>query len=97
MNLKTEQAEVVPCPCENCVTLTVCRLKGYYPLIQNCQILRKQLYRGITIDSRYRVADFIPKIIKVRDVLRPEHWEIHHQPEDNRLQIHGIYLGDLME
>jgi hypothetical protein len=42
----------------------------------------------MAIDLRYRVADFIPKIIKVRDTLRPEHWEIR-QTEDNRLQIWG--------
>jgi hypothetical protein len=90
---ETTDSKAVPCPCEDCVCLAICRLKGYHPLVQNCQILKTHLYRRQVIDTNYRTGDFPAKIIKVRDVLKPMHWEVREGGPV--VQIHGINLKEL--
>lgn len=89
------ETEPKPCLCENCVTLAVCRLKEYFLLVSDCQLIRDQLYRG-PIDSRYRTIDFLYNVTRVRDILQPRHWEIFPQEVD-RGQIQGINLDRLRE
>ena len=83
------------CPCENCVTLAVCRLKEYQHLVGDCRLLRDQLYKG-PIDSRYRTIDFFSNVTGVRDALQPMHWQIFPE-EKAEIQIQGINLDRLKE
>ena len=92
---ETTDSKIVPCPCEGCVCLAICRLKGYNPLVRTCQILRTHLYKGEVIDTRYRTIDFPTKIIKVSDILNPMHWEV--VTGGPVVQIHGVNLQELKD
>jgi len=89
-------------PCFNCICVPVCKLKEYKVLVDDCSILRKLFYRGVTADSRYRTAEFYLGIDEVHDSLNPYHWQIEIITRDqfnmdqyDVVQIVGINLGEL--
>ena len=89
-------------PCFNCICVPVCKLKQYKVLVNDCSIIRKLFYRGVTADSRYRTTEFYLGIDKVHHTLNPRHWEVGvltrdrlNMDEHNVIQIMGIHLEEI--
>ena len=63
------------CPCENCITLAICRHRDYHDMLSHCKLVDNLLYlRGEGIAKRTK--DFNHMIIMMRDILKPTDWYI---------------------
>ena len=60
------------CPCEECITLSVCRHKRLDDLLADCKIVRDLLYYDDGTATRTR--SFSKTLVGMRETLQPCRW-----------------------
>ena len=60
------------CPCEECITLSVCRHKPLNALLADCKIVRDLLYYNDGTGTRTRV--FSKTLVEMKNTLKPYAW-----------------------
>jgi len=74
------------CPCKNCICISVCRLKSYNDLVEDCTLLVRY-YDEITYEtnpSDYPVLTekIRNSIILLEKILNPVTWEVNLDESD---------------
>jgi len=61
-------------PCEECISLAICRLKSYRKLVFGCSDLLEILYDGGAVDATERNKNFSTNVKIIHKALNPIMW-----------------------
>ncbi len=58
------------CPCENCICVAICKMKGYAELVDQCSLITKYL-----IDPRDINIRPTERLQKLKETINPTFWD----------------------
>ena len=85
------------CPCEDCISLAICRHKNYTNLVEGCILLLDTLYMRRMADAKYRKDGFVKKISSIDKCLKPTEWKLNYFPQSHEGGVieTGVYVESL--